>query len=66
MSNLTHLNDHRKPSKPLDWLARGIEAALANKLTGESVMITIDRAEAINLVRTIDEANQSTEGESND
>lgn len=56
MSNIRNL-PRKGNGKPLDWLARGLEAALRNDYEGERVMITLDRQEAIDVVRMIDERN---------
>lgn len=57
MTNVRSLHTPDKHGKPLDWLARGLEAALKNDSGSERLMITLDRAEAIDIVRMIDERN---------
>jgi len=55
MTNITQISD--SSGKPLEWLARGLEAALKKKGGGDRVMITLNRAEAMDVVRMIDERN---------
>jgi hypothetical protein len=55
-SNVTELRLMGDASKPMDWLARGLEEAL-RRGTEQSVAVYVSRDDAMRLIRMIDEAN---------